>query len=150
MSRYNWFVILAPFAFALNASGQVILQGRVVDVQNSTPVSFANISISNTSIGTASDENGEFQLKLAPSASEEKIVVSSIGYHNALISIDSILKLSNKEITINLKPFTHYLGEVVISEKRLRPDELLKEAIAAIPQTILRNRLISSSIREYW
>jgi hypothetical protein len=134
MNRYNWFVILAPFAFALNAPAQVVLEGRVIDVENNTRVSFANISISNTSIGTASDENGEFQLKLAPSASEEKIVVSSIGYHNAFIAIDSILKVSNKQITISLRPFTHYLGEVVVSEKLLRPDELLREAIAAIPE----------------
>lgn len=134
MNRYNWFVILAPFIFPLNAHAQVVLQGRIVDLESSAPISFANISISHTSMGTASDENGEFQLKLAPSASGERIVVSSIGYHNAFIAIDSILRISNRQITINLRPFTHYLREVVVSEKRLLPDQLLKEAIAAIPE----------------
>lgn len=134
MNRYNWFVILIPLIFALNAPGQVVQQGKIVDRETRMPVSFANISISNSSMGTASDENGGFQLKLPASVSEKKIVVSSIGYYNAFISIDSIIKLPNTQIIINLRPFTQYLGEVVVSEKRLRPDELLKEAIAAIPE----------------
>lgn len=133
MNRYSWFVILAPFIFAFNALGQVVLQGKIVDLENRTPVSFSNISISNSSVGTASNENGEFQLKL-PAVSEEKLVVSSIGYYNASLSIDSLIKHSNEQIIIKLRPFTQYLGEVVVSEKRLRPDELLKEAIAAIPE----------------
>ncbi len=105
-----------------------------MDVQNGTPVPFASIAADHSSYGTASGEDGEFQLKLSDDVAHGNLVISSIGYYNAILSIDSLTKVPSQQIIISLKPFTQYLGEVVVSEKRLQPDELLKEAIAAIPQ----------------
>lgn len=134
MSRLKWFVLLVSSIFTLDAPAQVVLQGRVVDAESRTPVPFASIFITNTSIGTASDESGVFQLKLTDAESKEKMVVSSIGYRNAFLSIDSLLRQSEKRTIIRLAPFTQYLAEVVVNEKRLSPEALLKEAMAAIPK----------------
>lgn len=76
----------------------------------------------------------QFHLNLSPLLAQQKIVASSIGYHNASYWIDSIRSSSQADITIYLKPFIKYLGEIVVNGKRLKPDELLKEAIAVFPE----------------
>lgn len=46
--------------------GNVIhtIKGRVIDQVTNEPVAFTNISISDTFYGTASDESGDFELKI--------------------------------------------------------------------------------------
>ncbi|MBK8292426.1 MAG: carboxypeptidase-like regulatory domain-containing protein [Flammeovirgaceae bacterium] len=52
-------------------TGQV--SGRILDSQTLEPLPFANVFINNTTIGTASDMNGEFLLPKVPIGTNEII-----------------------------------------------------------------------------
>lgn len=70
------FLILITF-LTWGQTGQV--SGRILDSQTLEPLPFANVFINNTTIGTASDMNGEFLLPKVPIGTNE-IIFSFVGY----------------------------------------------------------------------
>lgn len=84
--------------------GQLVT-GRVVNLNTSQPVPFANVYFQNTVIGTIADENGGFKLQ-APADSSTLLTASSIGFEENTIQIqnqqsDVIIYLKSKSTTIN-------------------------------------------------
>jgi hypothetical protein len=57
------------------------LSGRVVE-KNQAPVPFANVYLNNTRIGTSTDVNGKFYLKIPANIQKFDLIVSFIGYKN--------------------------------------------------------------------
>ena len=83
------------------------IKGRVLNQVTNEPVAFTNISISDTFYGTASDENGNFELKIPGEMASAQIQFSAVGYKKGnfsaayLISRDySIIKLEHKSYDI--------------------------------------------------
>ena len=70
------------------SQAQIFLNGKIVDKSSKQPVAYANISI-NSTIGTASNENGEFHLKIEPEYLNQYVNISCIGYSTVLFSIAS-------------------------------------------------------------
>jgi len=69
------FCMLALAGLSQDAS----ITGRVVDSKTREPLSFANVFVDNTTIGTASDDKGYFILKRVP-AGQVELVFSYVGY----------------------------------------------------------------------
>lgn len=80
------FIFLTIFTIVLTAgaqSGSQIVQtvkGKVVDVATNEGVPFTNISIEGTFYGTASNEDGEFELKIPEEMSDGQIQFSAVGF----------------------------------------------------------------------
>ncbi len=74
-------MITIRFCFAQN-----YIQGKIVD-EKGEPVPYVNIGIENTYIGTISEMNGGFELKIPEKFITEVIRFSSIGYKKILIPI---------------------------------------------------------------
>lgn len=55
------------------------LQGRIIDSKTLRPLPFASVYINNTTIGTTSDEDGDYLLQEIPTGTHE-FIVSYIGY----------------------------------------------------------------------
>lgn len=70
--------------------GQQIISSKIIGEKDKNPVSYANIWIKNKNIGTTSDENGHFTLKVANLAQNDSIIISSIGFYDTLIQITNI------------------------------------------------------------
>lgn len=134
MNNRRWIWLVAFILFSKSASSQISLQGRLIEQGSQKVVPFASVTITNSFIGTASDEDGRFFLKVGPEFEDGKIVISSLGYQNRSIPVDSLRRNFDGVVTIYLRPFTQHLREIVISGRRPEPDELLKEAIAAISE----------------
>lgn len=66
------------------------VSGRILDSQTVEPLAFANVFINNTTIGTASDINGEFLLSNIPVGTHE-IIFSFVGYrpYQTRISVEA-------------------------------------------------------------
>lgn len=82
------------------------VSGRVVNAQGQ-PLSFATIKVQGSSIGTVSDENGDFSLTLPPGKTQ--VLVSYIGYN----TINQRLN-ANTFNTITMKTSVRQIKEVKI------------------------------------
>lgn len=112
MNSCKCLIVLLAFFALDDVSGQILLRGRIMQSGTENPVPYASIGITNSFVGTASDEVGKFTLKVEPTFKGERIVVSSLGYQNRSLSIDSLRRNVGTETIIYLHPLTLYLDEV--------------------------------------
>ncbi|MDR0541225.1 MAG: SusC/RagA family TonB-linked outer membrane protein, partial [Dysgonamonadaceae bacterium] len=101
-------LLMAAIAMPVEAFAQQsrILTGIVVD-ENDEPVIGANVTVPGTSVGTATDLDGKFQLS-AP-AGKTTIQVAYLGYQIQTVSI-----ANQTTITVRLVPENQGLDEVVV------------------------------------
>ena len=148
----------APFATTTSKQeGRGSVTGRVVDASSGETLPGANVVLENTSIGAATDENGEFTLRRLP-AGEQTLVIRYLGYETKKLQLE-ILPDETIEREIPLIPdqvegeeviiLTQALGQArairqqlgsntimnVVSESRLRelPDANAAESIGRLP-----------------
>ena len=106
--------LLALFLCGLSflaTSQEYKLSGVVLD--DNTPVPFANVLISGTTKGTATDENGRFTINLN-SPGKYTILVSAIGFYKSTKTIE-IANTNTNYITINLIEASEQLEEMVVT-----------------------------------
>jgi outer membrane receptor for ferrienterochelin and colicins len=96
---------------SFNVQGQVSVQGKLVDEQKN-PIAFAAVGIKSTTVGTATDENGFFEL-LIKEKGVYTLQYSSMGYHPVQQSItaDKSLNLG----VVQMKTNSLGLEEVVVT-----------------------------------
>ncbi|MEE4196072.1 MAG: carboxypeptidase-like regulatory domain-containing protein [Bacteroidales bacterium] len=105
------------------------IKGKVVDQLTEEPLAYANISILGKSIGTVTNEDGEFVFKIPAQLIKSNLAVSFVGYKNAIIPISELSRDAN---IIYLKQATISLQEVVI--RYVEPETLIREAVEKIPE----------------
>ncbi|MCB0489772.1 MAG: carboxypeptidase-like regulatory domain-containing protein [Cyclobacteriaceae bacterium] len=109
-------LVLGLLLSCLGVSAQSVVRGRVVDATDNSPLSFANIFIDRTTVGTAADGEGLFELKGAPTG-EVELLFSFVGYK--LGKVDVTVKEGVNEIgTIALTPAEQQLSEVQVKASR--------------------------------
>lgn len=95
-----------------NAGDEFItVSGVVKDKQTRKRLEYVNISIPGTNIGTITNNDGEFSIKLKNSLHARQVEVSHIGYLNGLIPVDD---KDISEYTVWLEPNTNTLSEIII------------------------------------
>ncbi len=119
------------------------LSGRLIEEKKGRPVRYASVSIFNKPIGTISNTDGEFILKLHPDNIRDTLIISSMGY--AQISIPAY-QLLDDDLYI-LKPVSIRIKEVrvtAISSKHLLKNirDNLKKNYSS------NNKLMTSFYRE--
>ena len=116
------FTLLVFSLFCLVGFSQTgVVTGKVYDAEFNHLLPFANIVVKNTTTGTTSDFDGNYELELDPGT--YVLVYSFVGYQPK--EITDIVIESNKEVTINvtLNPSSESLDEVVISTSVRRNSE---------------------------
>lgn len=115
------------FALLLLAANVVLAQtsisGTVVDAETGEAIPGANIIIQGTSIGTATDFDGNFNLKTEQNK-PFSIEVSSIGFSEKVVEVSS----SDQKITISLEA-GEALDEIVIAASR-RPERIAESPVS--------------------
>ena len=101
--------------------------GKVIDNTTRKPVVFANVYLIGSSLGTVTNAEGEFVLKVPTTELDRKVGISYLGYNNKVISLAD---LKDKENVIRLEISAVSLDEVVIRTDD--PLELLKMAFRRI------------------
>lgn len=94
---------------------QHVIQGEVRDAQTGKPLAGAQIMVHETYVGTYSNYDGRFTLKIKKDP-PLKLIVSYLGYYNDTVQLQSI---PEKNIVVNLQPRTYLTQEVVIQGIRL-------------------------------
>src|SRR5688572_21587184 len=87
-----------------SCNGQLFLRGKVVDAQNKSGVPYANISVTNAAYGTSTDNDGDFLIRVEEGGLKGWLKLSCIGYHNLILSLDSLSKVSTDDIVVAMTP----------------------------------------------
>jgi hypothetical protein len=85
------------------------LKGKVLDAVTNQPIASVNVYFDNTTVGTTTDENGEFSIEYA-NASQAILIISYLGYQQVTINKP---EQRNVEL-IKLSPKTEDLEAVII------------------------------------
>lgn len=99
---------------SLSTKAQQPLKGRVVDAETSEAMPFVSVFVNTTTIGTTTNEKGEFFLELKPGKYE--IVVSYMGYEPIIYQVD--MHQPPPSILFKLSPKDFALTEVEVKAQR--------------------------------
>ncbi len=126
--------LLSVIAFA-----QVELSGRLLDKNSEEPIKFSNVFFQKSqSIGTATNEQGYFTLKLPKGVNpSDTIVFSSINYGVSKLPL-SYFQNSSNQTDILLEPLAHEIKPIFISAPSDRAKQIVREALKNRKRTFNR------------
>jgi hypothetical protein len=111
------------FTSYTDSSEYYYLRATVTDRSEHKPVPYANVILKGRNIGTITNQNGLFSLKIPSGCINDSLVVSSIGYKSVSRNITTILP--GEEIMI--EPVSVQLNEIVVNY--FDPVTLIKMAL---------------------
>jgi TonB-linked SusC/RagA family outer membrane protein len=127
--------------FAQAASAQLLLQGRVVSLPDSSALAGAVIKVKGMNQGATTDESGRFTLSVDQAM--PSLQISYIGFESLELSLQMPV---SSPVTIGLRPDANQLGEVVISTGFEKiPKERATGSFATVDNALL-NRRVSTDI----
>ncbi len=140
-----YILILALNSSLYSQSNSATLRGVIKD-QDGNPVDLVNIGLKNFSIGTSSNREGKFLLRI-PADKEIIVIFRSIGYETAADTINATAE-ENIWRDITMKAADIHLSEVTVTEmqknsgtvRRIDPKflNLLPDAAAGGVETLLK------------
>ncbi len=123
--------VIAPTPIS-NTIDRAFLKGRVVDKRSGKPLPYATIALLETSLGSISNQQGEFSFKLPLDLPDPMMVVSYMGYRSKVLPVTYPVE---EELEIGMEKELVPLQEVII--RYTDPVKLLQEAIQRIPENYL-------------
>jgi hypothetical protein len=96
------------------------LSGKIVDSKKEEPIKYASVSLYNKPIGTITNTDGNFLLKIHPNFIEDTVIISSMGYAQILIPAYQLLD----EDLFVMNPISIRIKEVKIVSTT--PEKLLQ------------------------
>lgn len=103
------------FLLVIHVNFAQSIQGKLLDAKTKSPIVGANVFIANTSVGTVSNEKGEF---LIPKSLQKNIdlICSMVGYETRAIPI-LLDTLGNKPLIVLLKENVDQIEGIVVEAK---------------------------------
>lgn len=116
----------------------MVVQGRLFDVTDQAPVAYASVYMPELQIGTMSDEQGFFSLRM-PQSANMSLTVNRVSYYDTVLPIDS---KNNKVLNIPLVP--HITEENEVRTTSVQRHWLARRLIGT------RQRLSSVNLKNYF
>jgi len=116
----------------------ITLNGVVMDEITGEPLPYANIGIFNKSLGTISNHDGEFVLKLNRSHMDDTLVVSFMGYLNRFIPVNAFQDSS----AIKMEKKLYTIQEVIV--RTFDADMILQEALQRARENYFFEPIVST------
>ena len=105
------FLLVIGYLFAHYTFGQSTLTGKITDAVTKKSIGNVSIFLSHTTIGTVSNENGEFAIANMPQG-KFQLIASSLNYENYITTIEYPRK--GDALSIVMIPTEHTLQEVIV------------------------------------
>lgn len=99
-----------------------IIEGFVVNAKTKEPIPYANIGILDTEIGTLSNRDGSFSIKMPTEYESRNLLFSSIGYEKKSIRINTIK--TSEPLKVSLTERISKLDEVTISSEKFKKEKV--------------------------
>ena len=123
----------------------LIITGVVKNKDSKKKLENVNVSVVGLNIGTVTNADGTFSLKVAEPEVSRGLEISHIGYLNTRLSLEEIEK--QNDLTIWMIPAPNLLSEVVVFGNN--PRTIVEEAIKKIPQNYANdNDMMTAFYRE--
>lgn len=106
-------VLLCQLSFSQN-----YYSGHIIRKKENSSLEYVNIGIINKNIGTVSDINGFYKLKILPEYYNDSICFSAIGYRSIVLKVEDFLK--SKSDTTVMEEILYSLNEVEIKYNKLK------------------------------
>jgi hypothetical protein len=128
--------LLFTFLLTANSYAQetfVSIKGKIIDNKSKEPIPYASLYIKGKSIGTTTNDDGQFLFHVPSAFGNDTLTISVIGYEhfNSIVSL-----MAETESIIALKQSMIVLNEVTISasKKELTGKDVVKKAVASISE----------------
>lgn len=116
-SLLKLFLVLVLYNLNCYSQEKIII-GEIKDIENKTLLQYVNIGIANKGVGTVSNVNGVFSLRLNEKIKEnDTIIFSHIGYKTKKIVLIKLNSYNNVE----LEPEINNLNEIVVKFVKSKP-----------------------------
>jgi hypothetical protein len=134
--------------FAQEVKDYITIKGVVKDKNTRRALEYVSISVPGTNVGTVTNVNGEFSLKIKESLNAKNIKVSHLGYSNYT---QNIRKSDLSDVVILLSPNANLLDEITVLG--FDAEALVRSAISRIeynysPNTALLEGFYRETIRK--
>ncbi|MCD7976130.1 MAG: carboxypeptidase-like regulatory domain-containing protein [Tannerellaceae bacterium] len=101
-----------------------VIEGILIDQQTQEPISFGTVGIRNSSIGTVTNQNGEFRLNIPDSLSTGSLYFSHVGYLPQEVHIAVLI---NHHTTFSLEPKNISIQEVIV--RLVNPQKIIRDML---------------------
>lgn len=130
MLRVGTFLIFLLFSLGVLAQGGSkvvhVIKGKVVDTSGNEAVSYTNIGLEGTLYGTASNADGNFELKIPEDMVSKNIYFSAVGYQNRQFPVSDLF---GKDFSvIKLVPQSYDVGSVDVEAQNMVLVRILRMA----------------------
>lgn len=115
--------------FAQNNTSYYTVNGVIKDSKTKQTVVFATISVPGTNIGTVSNSDGEFTLKVQKSLNTTEFEVSHLGYVNKKFNIGETARM-NQEFLVD--PYSVQLKELIV--RPVDPRSIVLQAMSKVKE----------------
>ncbi len=132
MHKHHLLASIALFLIAMCIQAQTLqsIKGTITDAQTTSAIPYAHLQIQNTSIGTISNEDGVFLLKVNSKQLGDSLLVSFMGYETQTFLIEE--KLFSKPLNISLTNAAINLEGITVRAGSAL--DFLEEAITKLPE----------------
>jgi len=144
MKKFSYVILclIAQTSISLSAAAQAgkIISGNVKNSLTNENVTAVSIVIKNSSLGTYTDDKGNFKVSEARTL-PVTLIFSSIGFENKEIVVSNV----SARLNLSMKPVSALGGEVVVSASRL-PERILESpvSIERVNAAAIRNSAAAS------
>ena len=122
----------------------ITVNGVVKDKHSRKTLEYVNVSVPGSNVGTVTNADGEFSLKIEDTEEISALEISHIGYRNNRIRLD---KEHLSDLKIYLTPHANMLNEIVVYAHN--PRTIVEEAIRKIPANYSnKNNMLTGFYRE--
>lgn len=129
-------ILLFLISFVVSAQESTSLQvvkGKVIDSSSKKAVAYTNIGLEGTFYGTASDNDGNFELKIPAELQGLQIYFSAVGYKNKMFPVADLFA---KEFNlIRLDAQTYNIGDIDINAQ----SKVLYRILRTASENVSRN-----------
>ena len=102
----------------------IFAKGYLIDKSNRKKIAYANIGILGKPVGTISNMDGFFSIKIEPNQLNDTLVISYIGYKTYKAPIQNLIK---KTQTLAIEPHIVSLQEIIV--RNTEPRKIVRKAL---------------------
>lgn len=129
MLRIYIFLFFAFFIKITSLAQTFEIKGLVVDSATLSPIAYASVGIKSLGMGTITNQQGNFTLKLPSSAMKKKVEIQFLGYNTYSFLVQSVKMQRTFKLVLSPKEIREV---IVVPQDTLR--NLLRLAYKAIPK----------------
>jgi hypothetical protein len=112
------------------------IKGKVINAATNEPVSYTNIGLEGTFFGTASDDEGNFELKIPQELVSKDIFFSAVGFKNKQFPVQSLFDKEFNVIKINSQSYG--IEDIDIAAQNMVLIRILRMASENIPYNFIQ------------